>query len=357
MLGKFREEPRNATELLDDENLLIHRNTHIHSLGCGNVNQVLSAHIEEVVVFPMSGYINRLQTIASAAILADQLGAQLRICWIPFHLAPSLAEAVFSKNFCDEFLIAEDLARNEFLLDVDRIPLYVNQSAQGVSLRGADKGEQALMAELEQAIQSGASRVLAIVSGGSFHRDVPGYSFEAFRQEKSNFYRALRLHPEIERSVNEMLGIHSAPYLGLHLRYTDRSSQAPLDRSIRKALTSQSKATGISSILVAADSVQSRDRWVSECRTLGLEPWYIDHSTMKREDPLSAHPALIDWKLLGHASRLVYFTASSFAVEAAVMSGSWRESTGLDPHLLRAGYVHLSEYARHGFRHLRGISR
>ena len=315
---------------------------------------MLPARLNDIVVFPMSGYINRLQTIASAAILAEQYDARLRICWIPYSLAPSPADAVFSKSFCDEFIISEESVLELYQLEVNQIPIYVSRSRGMVSLRGADKGEQALMPEVERSIQQESPQLLAIVSGGSFFRDARGFTLNDYRKRKSDFYRALPLHSEIEGSVSKILRTHPSPYLGLHLRYTDRSDQAPLDRAIRKALRFQSEATGISSVFVAADSARSRDHWVAECVKLGLDPWCVNHLSMRREDALSAHPALIDWKLLGHASRLVYFTASSFAVEAAVMNGTWQLSSGLEPHPLRAGYVRVSEYAGAGYRRLRG---
>jgi hypothetical protein len=311
-----------------------------------------ATHLEDIVVFPMSGYINRLQTIASAAVLAEQTNARLRICWIPFALAPSPAEAVFDSRICSDLLISEATARREFGLSVDEIPLYVHSKGAVVSLRGADRGEQALMQELQQVIDERSPTTLAIVSGGSFFRDAPSFTMEDFRLRKSNFYRTLAFHPEIETSVQNQLAQHPGQYLGLHLRYTDRSRQAPLQRSIRKALKSQSAETGITSVFVAADSNSAREHWVGVCREMGLDPWFVEHPTIAREDPLSAHPALIDWNLLGHATRLVYFTASSFAAEAVVMSGSWDSSSGLHPNRLRAGVVHLDATLRAGFRRL-----
>jgi hypothetical protein len=305
----------------------------------------------------MSGYVNRLQTIASSAILAEQVGARQRICWIPFALAPSPAEAVFSRPFCDEFVVSAPRAQDSWGLDVDRIPLYVNRSGSTISLRGADKGEQALMSELVRELHHGPARILAIVSGGTFFLEAPGFSLDDFLREKSAYYRALPFHPEIERAVLEARAAHPEPYLGLHLRYTDRSRQAPRDGTIRAALRHQAEATGISNVFIAADSASSRDLWVEECERLNLVPWFVNHSSMDRESPMSAHPALIDWKLLGKSTRLVYFTASSFAVEAAVMSGSWRESSGLGADRLRAASVAVRQYAEAGLRRLHGKSR
>lgn len=316
------------------------------------MNPMTAGHLDDIVVFPMSGYINRLQTIASAAIMAERANARLRVCWIPFELAPSPANAVFDASFCDRFVITPSDALWDFGLNVDEVPLYVKYSDGVASLRGADVGEQALMSELERVMSEGSPHTLAIVSGGTFFSRSDGMSHDDFRRKKSEFYRRLPLHPAIEESVRQQLATHPLPFLGLHLRYTDRARQAPIDRSIKRALLAQSNSTGISSVFIAADSTPVRDHWVDVCSSLGLSPWFVEHASIEREDPLSAHPALIDWKILGNASRLVYFTASSFAVEAAVMSASWSTSSGLDPHWLRAGYLHIEDYARAGLRRL-----
>jgi hypothetical protein len=301
----------------------------------------------------MSGYVNRLQTIASASILAKQYGARLSICWIPFNLAPSPAEAIFDGGFCDEFVTSEDHASDLLGLRIDEIPLYVNCSRGVASLRGADRGEQALMSELSRVVKKDSPRALTIVSGGSFFQESPDFALNDFRRAKSDFYRTLPLHPDIQRGVDRTRMADPVPYLGLHLRYTDRSGQAPFDTAIRKALLSQSEMTSVTSVFVAADSTQSRDRWIAVCHELGLSPWFVDHPSIDREDPLSAHAALIDWALLGNAFRLIYFSASSFASEAAVMSGSWNESSGLDPNQLRAACVRVSEYGQAGMRRIR----
>ena len=62
----------------------------------------------QILVFPMSGYINRLQSLASSWILAEQLGAAFSACWIPFEYVPGPASDTFSAEFCSRYLVSAD---------------------------------------------------------------------------------------------------------------------------------------------------------------------------------------------------------------------------------------------------------
>ena len=136
------------------------------------------------------------------------------------------------------------------------------------------------------------------------------------------------------------------PFLGLHLRYSDRAYQAPLDGAIRKALIDIRDASGLSSVFIASDTNEARTQWVSECKSLGLNPWFIEQDSWDRSKTGSGHAALVDWRVLGHSQRLVYFSESTFAVEAAVAAGAYDRSIPLAPHPRQAAAVKSRELIR-----------
>jgi len=304
--------------------------------------------VGRVLVFPMSGYINRLQALASSLILAEDLGADFSFCWIPFRYVPGPATDTLGAGFCDRYELAPEWSVEHYSIDVDTVPRYVTRSPDGrwIGLRGHDRGEQALVPELEAAIRAqGHVELVVAVAGGTFRLDTSQAGSERFLERKRDFYRALPLHEGIESTVRDVLAEQPGPYLGLHLRYTDRGHQAPLPRDIRAALVTAADRTGLARVFVASDTARHRDRWHDEVRSLGLEPWSIDHPVLDREDPASAHAALIDWRLLGHARRLVYFAESSYATEAAVAAGAWSTSVALRPHRGRAAAVQVRDLA------------
>ncbi len=316
--------------------------------------------VGRLLVFPVNGYVNRLQALASSWVLADRLGADVAACWVPFENAPGPPTDIFTASFCRRFFISQDSASDLVGVSLEEIPRYVTHNTRlgWISLRGHDKGEQALMPELLAKIgQQAPVPLLVVVAGGTFHVVVTGpESEEAGRQflaAKREFYRQLPLHDEIETAVRAELETDSSPYIGLHLRYTDRAHEAPFAYSIRRALRDASSASGIRRVFIASDTPNPRERWHDEVRRMGLEPWSVDHATWDRRARRSAHPALVDWRLLGNAERLVHFMESTFAVEAVVAAGAWEKSIALGRHRLRSAMVRTQGYVHAALRRLR----
>ncbi len=292
--------------------------------------------VQRVLLFPVNGYVNRLQALASAAILADQLDARLQVCWPPFELVPGPASDTLGADFVANHVVTADQALGDHGVTIDGVPLYVSiDRPRGmVFLRGHDRGEQPLMGEVSALLQDDSQpATLVIVAGGSFYLDPLGRPEplwrEAFLSAKRDVYRSLPLVAAAENAAASAVAEHGADFIGLHLRYSDRAHQAPTERAIRRALADQSQATGLARVFVASDTPRARERWFEILRGMGLEPWAITHQAWDRREAGSAAPALADWRVLGRSRRLVYFAESSFAVEAAVASGTWAESTAL----------------------------
>lgn len=300
----------------------------------------------------MSGYINRLQTMASASLLAEDLGASVHYCWVPFPLVPGAPEDILATSFVEKHFIPTRQAESVTGLSLDEVPRYVGvDPARGTAwLRGHDRGEQALLPELMQLLktQSGVT-TLVIVSGGTFALD----DQRSADERRRHWYQSLPLSSEIEARVAAARAEHAEPYLGLHLRYTDRSLQAPADSAIASALESVARDSGLRSLFIASDTADATDRWTERATSLGLEPWSIRPEALDRTDPRSSHGALVDWRLLGSAERLVYFEASSFASEAACAAGARDRSLALKPTALQIRRRQAAAWMEAGSRRLR----
>lgn len=314
--------------------------------------------VANLLVFPRSGFINRFQTLASSQILANQLGSEFEICWLPCPFVSGPATETFSEDFCDRYVLSEVVVQDRYGISLDTIPRYVSESPSGswVGLRGHDRGEQALMPELTSRLSADIPMpLLVVVAGGSFYLPeiglVPDLTVNRFLGAKRDFYQHLPLNAAVESAVDAQLQADPLPYLGLHLRYTDRAYQAPFPRAIRKALSKISGETGIRRVFIASDSGAARQHWHQEVRALGLEPWSFNAPPGTVS---GVHAALIDWRLLTHAKRLVYFSASSYSTEAAVAAGVWEQSAALDPHPLRSVAVRAHTYANAGINRFRG---
>ena len=293
--------------------------------------------MQRVIVVPRNGYINRLQATASASIIADQLGAEMAVCWSPQKAAPAARETVFGSDSSLKFVTEPELA--EILgFDLDSFPHYVNShvvSGVGrvVTFAGHERGEQPLMTQLAKELQSSDWKVLVIVAGGRFALEAGSQSIdwdsEKFRTARKSWYQALELAPEIENSVNS---IARESFIGMHLRYSDRSHQAPSRSEIQRAVVSECGRLGVSRVFLASDSLEQREYWQKLLPTLGIIPWVLE--TENFSGLTGAQLALADWRVLGRSQALVYFAESSFGYEAAVASGRFTESIALEPNKL-----------------------
>ncbi len=310
------------------------------------------SYIRSVLVYPLSGYGNRLQAIASAAILAEKLGAELSICWDAQAVAPGKANEVFAQEFCNRYILTSEQAEQRWGCSRANIPLYLNidRKRRQVTLAGHYRGEQAFMAELPRALADECMpETLVIAAGGQFFLPDPTESFSVgltrFRCQRKDFYSQLRFTLEVESAVREQL-LSRPPYVGLHLRYTDRALQAPMEGSIRRALRNTTQEAGIEDVFIASDTLGTRERWSAIAAKLGLRPWAVDHKEWNRSNVSAGHSALIDWLLLTSARSLVYFRESTFALEACVAGGSFDRSTGLATSVLRGLLLRGRDYAQ-----------
>lgn len=309
--------------------------------------------VRRVLVYPVNGYVNRLQALASSALFAEAVGAPLSVCWTPHPMVPGPAGDAFAHEWVERHVVSEQACAAEWGVSLASIPLYVGSDPEHarVTLRGHDRGEQALMTEFRAALaRSTDPDDVVIVAGGSFDYQSPesvdGTWSESFLTAKRDYYRALPLHPAVEAAANEVVDAHPDGFIGLHLRYSDRSHQAPMPGAIAKAIEDQAGSSGLSSVFIASDSPAALREWTDRVRSAGLEPWDLTERFAGLARATSAGPALADWRVLSRSSRMVYFAESSYSVEACVASGSWVESTALATSPTRAAGHRLLTWGR-----------
>ena len=304
----------------------------------------------EVVVFPQSGYANRMQAMASAAILADSIGAVWHVCWELQPVAPVSPLEIFESSLIADHFISSDEARARWGLSKAELPLYLTHDhvKRRTIVAGHDRGEQSLMPGLRQILQTEKPDTIAMVAGGKFdlHGDsvLTGPQASSFRRNRQAFYEELRFTSSIEDSAARAATQHG-PFVGLHLRYSDRSLEAPWRHRIWPSLRGVLELADTEAVFIASDSARERDRWVTRLNDRGMSPWTIHPESVDRSNPLSAAGALVDWRILTRSSAMVYFSASSFAEEAAVASGAFDRSIGLAGSPSRALWVRGREYA------------
>jgi len=284
--------------------------------------------VRRVIVIPLSGFVNRLQAMASAAILASEWNAEYYVCWRRQPAADVAASDLFTSQFCDRHVIAPEQLPVLSGLSVDDIRLYLNRRESVLTLAGHDRGEQAFMSEVAQQLAApDPPSTIILRAGGKFSLPQAGDE-RWFREQRQRWYRELPLREDITAAAERLRQVHPRS-IGLHLRYTDRSHQVPTDRGIQAAVDDVARRADCTSILIASDTPAKRERWARGLTAQGLDPWFAEHSQMDRTSIAGAHGALVDFLLLSGTVGMVYFAESSFGEEAAVASGFFDASAGL----------------------------
>lgn len=303
-----------------------------------------------VVVRPLSGYANRLQAIVSGALLAEDLDTELLVCWDESEVAPVPASTVLGPAWCSAHLRSAQEVVARFGVDPRDVPPYlsVRDNLKVVTLAGLDLGEQHFMPALREVLQRAPeTRAVVLSAGGKFTLSgdavLRSDQDADFRGRRYEAYAELPLHPDIEAGA--AVAALRQPFVGLHLRYSDRSTQTPWPRQIAPALHQVANSAETRSVFIASDTPSQRERWSDRVDRLGLEPWSADPGSYPRSDPRSAIGALVDWRILTRSQALVYFAASSFAEEAAVASGNYDRSVGLEASAARSAWVRAGQYA------------
>jgi hypothetical protein len=299
---------------------------------------------KRVIVVPRNGYVNRMQAWASASILANAWDAGLDVVWEREDIAAAgLNDLLRTRDLAGRCITAEELT------DVLGVPhqsmdryLTIDRDRGTAFLAGHDRGEQAFMDQLHDVlVDEPTISTVVIVAGGKFC--LPGTA--AFASKRRDFYLDLPWVSGISDGVASVSGSMAA-YIGLHIRETDRSHDAPTRKAITSALLAISEESKVTNVFLAADTPEARGWWSAHLERLGLSVWSNADDHLDRSDERSGPAAMVDWLTLGRADGLVFSAASSFGHEAAVMCGDAALVRGLRARRVR-------RYSRQ-FRHVSG---
>ena len=290
--------------------------------------------LAQIIVVPRNGYANRLQAWASACVLGEHWGVPVALCWEPETVAPATADDLFDSSALPDVMAPEAL-RAELGAAHTSLPRYLTVIPERnlIVLAGHDRGEQVFMPELQALVAASEPGTrLLIIAGGHF-----GTGSQAeLRQQRRTFYRSIPWSPDIE-SRTQILLQDRAPFIGLHVRQTDRSREAPTPKQITAGVRDMHRRTGLRDVFLATDTLDARHAWEKELREMGLQPWVAQTRTHERSSTTAGIDAMVEWRVLGNASGLIYSAASSFGAEASVAAGdiptsplqasAWRQRT------------------------------
>lgn len=283
--------------------------------------------VDRVIVIPRNGYANRLQAWASGHSLAERIDAPLQILWEPEAVATTPAESLFSPELVSERFISGIELESMLGMPHRDFPRYLTYRPDlgVIMLAGHDRGEMAFMPELSHLLASLSQPTsLVVIAGGQFH--LPG-SAET-KQARRAFYGQL----EWSAQLNELFttAVRDRPsYAALHVRQTDRSSEAPTGHALRAGLSRLRTLVSERSLLICADTEGARVQWTAEAKKAGFEPWSVEGVNFDRSSEDNGLFAMLDWRLMSSATGIVHPSASTFSTEAVVAGGTTSTSIAL----------------------------
>ena len=289
--------------------------------------------LQQIIVVPRNGYVNRLQAWASSAVLAAEFDVPLRVAWEPEAIAPAAFARLFFEGRPGSTTMSPGELESLLGTHHSNLSRYltVQESRRTIVLAGHDRGEQEFMPSLTSALMHPCEpTTLVIIAGGKF---VLGDD-SAFESRRRQFYRALPWSEEVEEHTSRARR-GRGEFIGLHIRETDRSMSAPDRRAVSQALTTLAHETGITSVFLAADTEGARVSWLAALTALGLYGWTAPVASLDRSSTEAAIGAMVDWRVLGESRGLVFSRASTFGAEAAVAANAVTVSHDLSASPLR----------------------
>lgn len=286
-----------------------------------------------ISLIPRNGLGNRLQAITSAIILSKDLNADVRILWGKEILLPLKADEIFSSPTLSN--IFEECSEGRISSILDQIPEFLSTRDEvgEIFLRGNRLGEQRFMNKIAKLLSSEKDyKQLTIVAGGKFELK-PNRNARIFQARRHLVYKDLVFNKQIADDANEMLDTLKRPYIALHLRGTDRATQSISDRHLIRATMNLREKENIDAVLIVGDSAVRIAKVANLLDLQGITPQLSPVNNLSRTSTKGAKMAVLDWMLLKGAGAIVASDSSTFAIEAAVAGGTYRESVFLRPNL------------------------
>ena len=282
--------------------------------------------VDQVVIVPRNGLANRLQAWASAAILAAEWDVPLKVVWETEPAMPAEAADLFAPHVVRRWFSDPGLVTSLTGSAHSTLPRYLTRAGRALVLAGHDRGEQAFMPEVVDALGTvEESTALVLIAGGKFH--LPGN--QDFTRQRGLFYRELTWSDAVDTRFDS--GVQGrGPYSGLHIRQTDRSLEAPTRRMIREGLRQLRDEVRERDLFIAADTDEALASWAERSTQLGFTPWSLSGVDRSRTQVEAVIAAAADWRVLSGATGLVHPAVSTFSGEAAVASGHPEHAIALE---------------------------
>jgi hypothetical protein len=259
--------------------------------------------------------------MASAYILSRVLDMDYKVCWIPEKVAPAQPSEIFDSKFLADFFVSKHDIEANYNVNLTKIPKYLNSSANLITLRGLDRGEQRFIKRLVSTYKYSRSADILIMGGSDFYyKKVLNY--ENFILRKREFYTYVKLDANLDKLFADISRLIPTNYISMHLRAKDRRFEFPSKRKIKKSILLFTNLTGIKNFFIASDDAKVSEKWGSVINDLNLSSYSLRQIPLNHIKLKSTQLIFLDWLFLSNSTYLISTGESTFSKEAIMFSKS-----------------------------------
>ena len=280
----------------------------------------------KVVAIPRNGLGNRLQMLASCKILATNLNADFEIVWDEQDIFTSAFSAIFH-SIDNTRIIDSGTTKQAF---VSESPDFTNYDAEKntITLKNLRIGDQAFMPKLRRLILgANSSTSIVVISGEKFLlNERPSFKdSEDFRKFRESFYKNIQFSESVNLLVDEKLSSLSSDFWAIHLRATDRSSEAMSLSKIKDAILASRYSLNLKdrNVFIASDDQERGLHLSSALTNKGYKVIYFPEINRNRLSKLEALDSIVDWILLSKATQVFSHGSTTYSYEASVAGGTF----------------------------------
>jgi hypothetical protein len=276
------------------------------------------------MLIPINGIGNRIRAIASAALISQVTGMNLKVLWEPEPLLSASWKEVFQANNPIFSFVRDDSNASERIAEKEQIPFYVGETTDFVYLRGYDKGEQRFAHEFLNLIRKSNFKNAVIVAGGLFH---PGArNIEQASSKLAGMRRkvltSLTFTNEVQDRVKKLTP--ASRFIGLSIRGTDLIDQFPGIDSAVAATVKLARRTATKDVFLSTDDKTLFEAAHQKLVDQGFQVHRNPTGTWTKHDPKSigfpgveACEAFSEMLVMSRATAFAASKSSSFSTEIA----------------------------------------
>ncbi len=289
--------------------------------------------MKQIEVYPVNGFGNRIQVIASGINSAKKMNLALKIYWTVDEMFPLSSHEIFSTETRKKFHFV-DVPINPYVKN--KIGWTEFPENNQLLLKGGKKGEQYFIRSYLRDELKDRYENLIVVAGGFFDLNSDDFNPNEIRENFSEITFADRIVRECKLIQKKIPGAYSV----LHLRYSDKTHESAKVGEVIHYMKKNSKNLPI---CILSDDLIKKTEVLKKLQAFSPNTFIINNSNPNRYSIEGLKNSIIEFLLIVDADTVYASAPSTFSHEAIFFN----KNTNTDYRLIQSMISRLT------FRNLR----